>query len=167
MSQEDLMKSERSWLVEGLVTGLIGYVTVVALFAVANLLRGEGLFHTPALLGSALFFGLRDPMALEAGPAPIIAYNGVHILVALLIGLGAAWLVFQTERNRPLWFLVFFVFLAGFIYSVVIMGVFGAEIVHVLSWPVIVMANVAAGITAGGYLWQRHASLLGELGGVR
>jgi hypothetical protein len=159
------MKSERPWVVEGLVTGLIGYVTVVILFAGANLLRGEGPFHTPALLGSALFFGLRDPMALEPGPAPIIAYNGVHILVTLIIGLGAAWLVFQTERNRPLWFLVFFVFLAGFIYSVVIMGVLAAEIVHLLSWTVIVLANLAAGITAGGYLWRRHASLLKEVGG--
>lgn len=160
------MKSERLWVVEGLVTGLIGYATVVALFAVANLLGGEGLFHTPALLGSALFFGARDPSALEPGPAPIIAYNGVHVLVTLIIGLGASWLVFQTERNRPLWFLVFFVFLAGFIYSVVIMGVFAAEILHVLSWPVIVMANLAAGFTAGGYLWWRHSTLLAELGGA-
>lgn len=158
------MKSERSWVVEGLVAGLIGYGTVVVLFALVNLLGGETLFHTPALLGSALFFGLRDPSALVPGPAPVIAYNGVHILVSLLIGLGASWLVFQTERNRPLWFLVFFVFLAGFIYSLVVMGVFAAEIVHVLSWPVILAANIAAGITAGGYLWRRHATLLKELG---
>jgi hypothetical protein len=158
------MKSERLWVVEGLVTGLIGYATVVALFALVNLLRGEALFQTPALLGSALFFGLREPMALEPGPAPIIAYNGVHLLVTLFIGLGASWLVFQTERNRPLWFLVFFVFLAGFIYSLVIVGVFAAEIAHVLSWPVILMANLAAGITAGGYLWRRHSTLLADLG---
>ena len=101
------MKSKSSWIVEGLVAGLIGYVTVVVLFGVVNLARGEGVLHTAALLGSALFFGAREPGAIVSGPAPIIAYNGVHILVSLLIGLGAAWLVFQTEKNRPLWYLVF------------------------------------------------------------
>jgi hypothetical protein len=157
------MENKGSWVVEGLVTGLIGYVTVVALFALANLVSGEGAFHTPSLLGSALFYGLRDPAELIPGPGPIIAYNGVHILVSLLIGLGAAWMVFQTEKNRPLWYAVFFVFLAGFIYSVVVMGVFAAEIVDLVSWPMIVAANLAAGLTAGGYLWWRHSQLWREL----
>ena len=151
------MKSESSWIVEGLVAGLIGYMTVVALFGFVNLASGEPLFHTAALLGSAVFFGARSATEIVPGPGPIIAYNGVHILVALVIGLGAAWLIFQTEKNRPLWFIVFFVFLAGFIYSVVVVGVLAAELTHLLSWPMIVLANVAAGVTAGGYLWLRHS----------
>jgi hypothetical protein len=157
------MKSQSSWVVEGLVTGLVGYVTVVVLFAALNVFAGEGVFRTAALLGSALFFGFREGADPVAGPAPIIAYNGVHILVSLLIGLGAAWLVFETEKHKPLWFIVFFLFLAGFIYSVVVMGVFAAEIVHLLSWPVIVIANLAAGIAAGGYLGWRHAQTAREL----
>ena len=160
------MKGESSWVVEGLVTGLVGYLTVVVLFAALNLFAGEGVFRTAALLGSALFFGFREGVDPVAGPGPIIAYNGVHIMVSLLIGLGAAWLVFQTEKHKPLWFIVFFLFLAGFIYSVVVMGVFAAEIVHLLSWRVIVVANVAAGVTAGGYLWWRHAQTARELRGV-
>ena len=158
------MNNEGSWVVEGLVTGLIGYVTVVALFALLNVASGESVFHTAALLGSALFYGARDGEGLVAGPGPIISYNGVHILVSLLIGLGAAWLVFQAEKNRPLWYIVFFVFLAGFIYSVALMGVFAAEAAHLLSWPRILLANLAAGVTAGGYLWWRHARLVTELG---
>lgn len=157
------MRSESSWIVEGLVAGLIGYVTVVVLFGIINLATGQEILHTAALLGSALFFGARSPEAIVAGPAPIIAYNGVHILVSLLIGLGAAWLVFQTEKNRPLWYLVFFVFLAGFIYSVVVVGVLAAEMARVLSWGSIVAANIAAGVTAGGYLYLRHRRLPGEL----
>jgi hypothetical protein len=157
------MKNRSSWVVEGLVAGLIGYLTVVVLFGVMNLAAGEDALRTASILGSALFFGARTAADAVAGPAPIIAYNGIHILVSLLIGLGAAWLIFQTEKNRPLWFIVFFVFLAGFIYSVVVMGVLAAELAHLLSWPVIVLANLAAGISAGGYLWWRHARLLTEL----
>jgi hypothetical protein len=157
------MKAESSWITEGLVAGLIGYITVVALFGVVNLASGEALFQTATLLGSALFYGAGSAEEAVAGPGPIIAYNGVHILVSLLIGLGAAWLIFQTEKNRPLWFIVFFIFLAGFIYSVVLVGVLTAEMTHLLTWHTILIANVAAGITAGGYLWWRHSRLLVEL----
>jgi hypothetical protein len=160
----EAMTNNRSWIVEGLVTGFIGYGTVVVLFAVMNLVSGDGLFHTASLLGSALFFGAGSPEEVMAGPAPVIAYNGIHILVSLVIGLGAAWMIFQAEKNRPLWYGVFFIFLAGFIYSVAVMGVFAAELTHLLSWPVILAANLAAGFTAGGYLWWRHLTLLVELG---
>lgn len=158
------MRGEVPWVGEGLITGFVGYLTVILLFGVLNLIAGEGFFHTPALLGSALFFQGGGAAGGAVGPAPVIAYNGIHLLVSLLIGLGAAWLVFQTERNRPLWFVVFFIFLAGFIYSVVVMGVFAAEVAQVLSWPVIVLANLLAGVTAGGYLWWRHSLLVKELG---
>jgi hypothetical protein len=147
-------------VVEGLVTGLIGYLTVVLLFVIINLLAGRPSFHTAGLLGSALFFGLREPSELVLEPGPVIAYNGVHMLVSLLIGLGASWLVFQAEKHRLLWYIVFFIFLAGFVYSLAIMGVFAAEIVPFLSWTTVVLANVAAGITAGGYLWWRHSRLI-------
>lgn len=161
--EESRMRRDGTWITEGLVAGLIGYVTVVALFGVINLAGGEALFQTARLLGSALFFGVRDAAAAVAGPAPVIAYNGVHILASLFIGVVAAWLIFQTEKNHPLWFIVFFVFLAGFIFSVVVMGVLAAEMVHLLSWPVILSANLAAGVTAGVYLWWRHSKLLVEL----
>ena len=157
------MKAESSWIGEGLLAGLIGYVTVVALFGIMNLVGGEGLFHTAALLGSALFFGARSAAQVVAGPGPIIAYNGLHLLVALFIGMGASWLILQAERNRPLWYGVFFIFLAGFIYSVVVVGVLAAEIAHILPWGAIVLANALAGISAGGYLWWRHTQLWREL----
>ncbi len=157
------MRTESSWIPEGLWAGLIGYVTVVVIFGIINLISKEALFHTAALLGSALFFGTRDAAQVVAGPAPIIAYNGVHILASLIIGLGAAWLIFQAEKNRPLWFIVFFIFLAGFIFSLAVMGIFATEVVHLLSWSLILVANVGAGVTAGGYLWWRHSRLLVEL----
>lgn len=153
------MSKSAPWVAEGLVTGLIGYGTVVVFFGVVNLAMGQPVFHTAALLGSALFFGARDPGAWVPGPGPVIAYNGVHILASLAIGLGAAWLVFQTEKHRPLWYLVLFVALAGFIYSVVAMGVLASEIAHLLSWTVILTANILSGLTAGYYLWRRHSRL--------
>jgi hypothetical protein len=150
-------------LAEGIVTGLLGYAAVVAFFAVVNLVAGRPPLHTAAVMGSALFWGVRDSAEAVAGPAPILAYNGIHLVVSLVIGMGAAWLVFQAERHRALWYAVFFIFLAGFIYSVAMMGVFAAEIAQVLTWPLIVFANLCAGVVAGAYLWWAHSRLLGEL----
>jgi hypothetical protein len=161
--EEDTMRSQSSWIPEGLVAGFIGYLTVVVLMAVVNLASGDPLFHTASLLGSSLFFGAGDATGVVAGPGPILSYNGVHLVASLLIGLGAAWLIFQAEKNRPLWFIVFFVFLAGFIFSLVLMGVLASEVAGLLSWPMILVANLAAGVTAGGFLWWRHARLLVEL----
>lgn len=157
-------KQPAPWVGEGLIAGFIGYATVVVLFALVNLWSGKGVLHTPALLGSVLFFGARASGEVVPGPAPVLAYNGVHLLVALMIGLGAARLLSQAERRPALWYLVFFLFLAGFVYSVLAMGVLASEIGQVLSWQVIVMANLAAGFTAGLYLWYRHRTLLGRLG---
>jgi len=160
---EGSMNRDTPWVTEGLITGFVWYGTVVLLFALLNLSSGEGIFHTPSVLGSALFFSGEGGTTVT-GAAPGIAYNGVHILISLVIGLGAAWLVFQTERHHPLWFVVFFIFLAGFIFSVVIVGVMAAELSDLISWPVIVLANLLAGVTAGGYLWRRHRRLWAELG---
>lgn len=158
------MKNQGSWVAEGLVTGLIGYATVVALFALLNLVQGNGAFHTAAIMGSALFFGSREVGGVVSGPGPIIAYNGLHMMVSLAIGLGAGWLVFQAEKNRPLWYVIFFIFLAGFIFSVSMMGIFAVELFGLISWPLILVANLVAGLTAGGFLWYRHVKLLVDLG---
>ncbi len=54
----------------GLFAGLLGYAIVVVYFAAANLVAGRSLFHTAALLGSAMFFGLKDPATLTISAAP-------------------------------------------------------------------------------------------------
>jgi hypothetical protein len=97
--------SSERLLLEGLTAGLIGYGAVAGFFLVADPLAGRPLFHTPALLGAALFFGLQDPAALVVRPAPVAAYNGLHCLVFLGLGLLAAWLARLAERAPVGWLL--------------------------------------------------------------
>jgi hypothetical protein len=107
-------------ILDGMAAGLIGYATIVAFFLVADPIADRPVFHTPALLGSALFFGLRDPASLEIGPGPILAYNGIHLLVFLLLGFVAAWFTRLSERVPGGWVLA--VNLTAF----VLLHVFGA-----------------------------------------
>jgi hypothetical protein len=154
------MKTEYSRVLkEGLIAGLIAYATVVLFFLVLNVVTGRPAFYTPALLGSALFYDLRDPANLVIGAPPIIAYNGLHILASVLIGTFVAFLVSVTERHPQLWYVIFMIFLAGFVYTVAAMGLLAGSIFPVISWPVIVIANLAAAFTAGIYLWKAHPRL--------
>jgi hypothetical protein len=92
-------------LLEGMAAGLIGYATIALFFLIADPIGGRPLFHTPALLGSALFYGLADPAGLEIGAGPVLAYNGIHFLVFLLLGFVAAWFAHLSERLPVGWIL--------------------------------------------------------------
>jgi hypothetical protein len=98
-------RQEALW--NSIYAGLVGYLAVVVFFAVVDPLLGRGLFYTPALLGSALFYGLRDVGALRIRPGPIIAYNGFHLLVFLVLGLIVGELAYMAARLRQhVWYVV-------------------------------------------------------------
>lgn len=150
-------------LSEGLIAGVIGYATVVLFYIIYNVVQGQSVFHTPALLGTALFWRGAAPGNQLVTAAPVIAYNGLHLLAWLIIGVIAAWLFHETEKHHPIWYLVFFIFLAGFLFSMAAVGVFAAELTGVLPWWTIVVTNLLAGLTAGTYLWRAHAGLFRAL----
>ena len=113
----------RNTLVDGLFTGLIGYGTVVVVFALLNGLAGRSLFFTPALFGSALFYGLEDARQLQVTAGPVLAYNMVHALGVLAIGMLASWLVSLADRYPVMRYLVGFllIFTAAHIYGALVL----------------------------------------------
>jgi hypothetical protein len=62
-----------------------------------------------------------------------------------------------------LWYFVFFIFLAGFMYSSVLIGVVGAEISHIVPWWSVITANVIWLAALVSYLWFHHRSLISAL----
>lgn len=158
------MKPERAQvLTQGLIAGFIGYAAVVVFFAALNLIGGRSAFYTAAALGSSLFYGLQDPSLLTIAPGPVLAYNGVHLLLSLLIGTIGAWLIFEIERHHFLWYFVGFIFLAGFIYGLVAIGIVSAEIAQVLPWWTVLTANLIWVGSLGLYLWFQHRGLLATI----
>lgn len=157
------MSTDRIWK-EGLAAGLLGYAAVVALFLVWNLAVGRPAFYTPAALGGAIFFGLREGAEVAIEPGPVIAYNGLHMLLSMLLGVISAFVVVEAERHRDLWYAAFFVFLSLGLYLVLLVGVFAVEVAHVLSWPAVVAGTLAGGGATLGYLWTAHRGLPGLVG---
>jgi hypothetical protein len=153
--------SARVWF-EGLVTGFLGYFTIVLFYGLLNLLIGHSFFHTAALLGRGL---------VEAGPdggipdpaGAILAFNGLHLLAFLAIGLVAAWLVMQMERHPALFVLDLFLGLAGlFLTLAAFLSTSAVTAGQIPFWSVAV-SNLLAGTAMAFYLLKAHPRLWVEL----
>ena len=105
---------------DALVAGLIGAVCVAAWFLLVDVIAGRP-FYTPAVLGSATFFGLRDASTVTVAVQPVVMYTMMHVLLFLFTGLLASASIAEAEKEPTvLWLLAefFIVFEVGF-YAVV------------------------------------------------
>lgn len=157
--------TERTRLVlsGGLVAGLIGYATVIVVVSALNVLAGRSIFHTAALFGSSMFYGLEDPAALQIEPGPVLAYNMVHVLTFLAIGLFVSWLVSLAERYPAAQYfvLVTLVFVAFHIFGGLLL--FAGPLLGGGAWVIVGVAGVAAALAMGWYLLRIHPLLRREL----
>ncbi|MEJ2186666.1 MAG: hypothetical protein P8Z36_12095 [Gemmatimonadota bacterium] len=149
-------------MLDGLIVGLIGYAVIAVFYGVLGLGTGGGVFRTAGVLGSALFYGARDGQ-LVAGPGPVFAANGLHLIVMLVLGLAAAWLVATAEGHPSFWYPVFFLFLSAFVLNYVAVLVLLTEVGHLVPWWSSALANLLAAVGMGAYLWWAHPRLREEL----
>lgn len=154
------MARSRGVVREGLVVGIIGYAAVALLYAALDLVTGRGALYTVDLLGKAFFRGLRDPAVL-AGPiqldvTAIALYNVFHLLAALAVGLIVTALVERVERRPEQAPTVLIVVVAGFVVTIVGVGLLTVEMRPVLPLWSIVACNSVAVIVAGLYLLSRR-----------
>lgn len=155
------MVTQRAQVIrEGLVAGLLGYIAVAAVFVILNVAQGLSPVHTPHVLGEALLGGWMDP--LEAWTA-VIAFNGVHLLATLLLGIGAAFLAARAELDHGLAMgLVFFVLaIGGFV--PIFFGAITVEFLHALQWSEVLIGSVAGAVGTLGYLAWAHRALVLDL----
>jgi len=148
---------------EGLVVGLAAYAAVAVFYAGFDLLAARGMLYTVNLLGKAVFRGVRDPAILQL-PVPldssaIIWYNALHLVISLAIGLFVARLVAQVERHPSHAYLVLFTIVAGFVVTILGVGLLTSSMRPVLPWWSIVVANLLAVFLAGRFLLRKHPGI--------
>ena len=144
---------------QGFVAGLVGYAVVVAIFAVTNVLAGRSAFYTAALLGQALLEPAATLGEMSVEPSAVFAYNGVHLLGFLMLGFAAATLLEILERFPGLWYLVFFVFVVGFVFQVGVVLLLAAPVAGMLPWGSVFVANALAAVATGLVLYVWHGRL--------
>lgn len=152
------MHQPRSVVYEGLITGLIGAGAVAAWFLIVDTVSGRP-FFTPAVLGSAMFFGLRDPSAVTISLGAVAAYTLVHVIAFLALGIVVAAMLAELRKTpHVLWLLAefFIVFEIGF-YAVI--AVAFAPVSAALAWINVAVGNLIAAGGMGYYLWRTNPVL--------
>lgn len=146
---------------EGLVAGMIGATTIAVWFLILDALAGRP-FHTPTVLGTAIFRGgegLAAPEKLPVSFEMVVLYTWVHGLIFCVIGGIASRLLAVAERQPNAGFgilLLFVVFQFGFLLAVMM---FAERVLHALTWPAILIGNLLAAGAMAWYFWRRHPNL--------
>lgn len=155
--------SRNELLTDGLIAGLIGYGSVIVVMGLIDLLSGRSVFYTPALFGATIFYGLDDPAALVVAPGPVFAYNMVHLLAFLLVGMIVAGAVRLAERYPTAQYLVLvlLVFVAFHLYAALLL--FAQPLLGTTGWWKLGLGSLAAAVMMGGFLLRRHGLLRREL----
>jgi hypothetical protein len=148
-------------LYEGLLVGLAGAVAVAVWFFLYDLAAGTP-FRTPALLGAALFEGLRDTASLTIAPTIVLKYTAVHGLVFLVFGVAAASLFALAERDRHVLIGVFMLFCCFEVAVFLAMMVLGSWLFETLPPWAVLGGNFVAALVMLGILFRDHHFSLHE-----
>ena len=149
-----MKRSTREILQGGLLSGAIGYAVVSLFHALTNALAGRPPWFTLEAMGTALFAG--------QGPGPLIAYNGIHLGLFLLIGLIASLLVEELELHPGLWYVIFFTLVTSFVVACALTVVLTGTIADV-NPTAVAGGNLLAALAMGFFLYRTHPRLAGIL----
>jgi hypothetical protein len=153
-----------SVLREGVVAGLIGAATVALWFLIYDAWRGTPLF-TPALLGTAIFYGASGPAGVQVATGPVIGYTIVHALAFIGFGTVAACMMVASERE-PAIFVVFVTLFGVFeVFFFVVLRTLSGEMLGALGWWAILVGNFLASIGMLWFLVRGHPELPSALVG--
>lgn len=143
---------------EGIAAGLVGGAFVAIWFLIYDTLRGVPL-RTPALLGSALFEGLRDPKLLEVHLDVVLGYTVLHFAAFAAFGIVAAALVMAAEREPRILLGLFILFWCVELFFLGFVSALDEALVGALLWWNIAIANLLAAASMLTYFFLGHRSL--------
>jgi len=146
---------------EGILVGLAGAAAVAVWFLLYDLATATP-FRTPALLGAALFEGLRDPASLRITPGIVLKYTAVHGLAFLVFGVAAAGLFALADRDRSLLFDLFMLFCCFEVAVFLAMMTLGSWLLDTLQPWAILGGNLVAALVMLGILFRDHHFSLHE-----
>ncbi|MBI1967526.1 MAG: hypothetical protein HYS40_06020 [Gemmatimonadetes bacterium] len=140
---------------EGFIAGLIGAGGVALWFLIVDTIGGRP-FYTPAMLGSAVFWGLSDPAAVQIAFPTVIGYTMIHVIAFWVVGTIAAMLAALVDRVPSTLFLIvvfFAVFEVGFY---IIVATLAQPLLGALAWTNVAIGNLLSAVGMGYYLLRVH-----------
>lgn len=140
---------------EGFITGLVGAGCVALWFLLVDTIDGHP-FYTPAMLGSAVFWGLRDPAEVQIAFPAVIGYTMVHLIAFAVVGVVAAAFASLVERVPPTLFLVIVLFAVFEVGFYILVALLAQPLLGGLAWTNVAISNAIAAVGMGYYLYRAH-----------
>lgn len=154
---------EGTVLREGLVAGIASGFVVATWFLVVDTFQGRP-FFTPSALGAVLFEGATSLDAIEISLGLTALYTPVHYAIFIPIGILAAAIAQQAERQPPILIGAILLFVAFEAFALGIIAVAAEFLLGPLAWWNIALGNLVGVLTIVGYLWKKHPRLVESLG---
>jgi hypothetical protein len=156
------MAAESRIVREGIIAGLIGAAAVAILILVFDVASGAP-FQSPAILGSAILKGIRDPNLATLSAGTVLGYTVIHGLGFIAVGLIAAYLVASAERE-PAMVLALLIFFAAFeVFFLALIAFWALPVLGVLAWWEILAGNLVASAAMLYYFHRCHPGLARSL----
>jgi hypothetical protein len=144
---------------DGVTAGLIGAAVVAVWFLIYDTLRFQP-FRTPALLGAAIFEGLRDPQAVATGRADLVlGYTVLHLAAFAAFGILAAALIVAAEREPRLLLGLFILFACFEVFFLGFVSALDEALVGALLWWNVAIGNVLATAAMLTYFFLGHRAV--------
>jgi len=140
---------------EGIRAGAIGAGVVALWFVLWDTVRGTPL-STPALLGAALFDGVRDASAVHVTWRLVLGYSVIHCAAFSVFGLAAAGLLAAADREPMLWAGLVLLFCCFEVFALALIAVTAEWLFEALAWWSVVAGNVLSAGAMLGFLLPRH-----------
>lgn len=150
-------------LAQGLAAGVIGYLATAIMFAVFNVLTGHSPFYTAALLGATLFYGLESLDGFSVQASYVFAYNGLHLILYLVLGMIGSWLASVCETGSQLWYVGLFFFIGVAFHVFALVQWFAAPVESEIPAVSVWVTGVIAALLMAIYLLRRHPALARQM----
>jgi len=140
---------------EGIVAGLLGAAAVAVWFLLYDLAAGMPL-RTPALLGAAVFHGLRDPNALVVTLPLVLQYTMLHGAAFIGFGCAAAGLLALADREPRLLFGFVMLFCCFEVFVLAMIATLAEWLFETLAWWTILTGNLLAALVMLWFFFGHH-----------
>ncbi|HET8575671.1 MAG TPA: hypothetical protein VFO18_01130 [Methylomirabilota bacterium] len=140
---------------EGFMAGLLGAVTVAVWFLLYDLAAGRPL-RTPALLGAALFDGLRDVNALTVTVPAVAKYTVVHGAAFVAFGWAAAGLLALADREPRLLYAFVMLFCCFEVFFIGLVAALAEWLLEALAWWTILIGNLLSAVAMLAFFFRKH-----------
>jgi hypothetical protein len=140
---------------EGIWAGLLGAAAVAVWFLVYDTAAGVPL-RTPALLGAALFQGLREPSAVQITLPLVLQYTVVHGAAFVGFGIAAAGLLTLADRDPRLLFGLVMLFCCFEVFFAALLTILAEWLLEAIPWWTILGGNLLAAIVMLGFFFREH-----------